>query len=166
MWRRSSPGATASSVSRVALLALLAALAAGCGLFTKSEIDEERERLEENRERWQSRGPASYSYVFRRICFCAPSATNPVVIQVRQREVISVRYEDPGAPVDPSLLSLYPTVEGLFAIIENAIDQDAEVVQARYDPTLGYPTSIALDGSSMIADDESTITASGLGPLP
>jgi hypothetical protein len=166
MWRRSSPGATASSASRLAGLALLCALAAGCGLFTKSELDEERARMEENRDLWRARGPASYTYVFRRICFCAPAATNPVIIQVRQRSVLSVRYEDTGAAVDPSLLSLYPTVEGLFEIIENAIDQEAEVVQASYDPTLGYPTSITLDGSSMIADDEATLTASHLAPAP
>jgi hypothetical protein len=166
MWRRSSPGATASSASRLLGPAFLCALLAGCGLFTKSELDEERARLEDARATWRARGPAGYTYVFRRICFCAPAATNPVVIQVRQRSVVSVRYEDTGAAVDPSLLPLYPTVEGLFEIVEEAIDQEAEVVEATYDPTLGYPTSITLDGSSMIADDEATLTASGLVPAP
>jgi hypothetical protein len=147
-------------------LAALTVLTPGCGLFTRSELDEERARLEDNRATWRARGPISYTYVFRRICFCAPSATNPVIIQVRQRAVVSVRYEDTGAPVDPSLLSLFPTVEGLFEIIEDAIDQEAEVVQASYDPALGYPTSITLDGSSMIADDEATLTASHLAPAP
>ena len=39
---------------------------------------------------------------------------------------------------------IFPAVEGLFTIIDTAIKNGTKPLTTQYDPTLGYPTRIAL----------------------
>ena len=52
------------------------------------------------------------------------------------------------------------SVDDLFKQIDEAISNGAEKVQVEYDPQFGFPTSIYIDRSSMIADEESSIKVS------
>jgi hypothetical protein len=58
---------------------------------------------------------------------------------------------------------MYPnlnTVESAFAIVQDAITNKAESITVQYDSSLGYPTSIAIDMSKMIIDEERYISFS------
>jgi hypothetical protein len=77
-----------------------------------------------------------------------------VVVTVRNGQVESRRYEDTGADVPAEFAPAYPTVDGLFAVIEEAIAEQAAAVDVLYDAARGFPVSIQIDGSPMIADDE------------
>ena len=50
--------------------------------------------------------------------------------------------------------SEYPTVTGLFDILEEAVDQEAHSINVTWDPTFGFPTTFFIDYSLNIADEE------------
>jgi hypothetical protein len=142
--------------------ALLALLVLGCGTTGPSDpLDRERERLEQARAQWRSLGIADYRFTFQRSCFCAPSLREPALVNVIRGSIVSVE-SAAGEPQDPAF---YYTVEELFALIEEAIDQGAARLSVTYDPGLGYPTSGHIDRSEMIADEELGFEASSLEQL-
>jgi hypothetical protein len=49
-----------------------------------------------------------------------------------------------GAAVTTPYVSLFPGVDGLFAIIDDAVRSGTRPLVAQYHPTLGYPTRIEL----------------------
>ncbi len=59
------------------------------------------------------------------------------------------------------LMYLY-SVDALYDVIQGAVDRDAAVVTVSYDNALHYPTSIQIDYIINAADDELSVTASGL----
>jgi hypothetical protein len=143
--------------------ALLALLGPGCGITGPSDpLDRERERLEQARAQWRSLGIADYRFTFQRACFCAPSLRDPALVNVLRGAIVSVESVPGGAPQDPAL---YYTVEQLFQLIEDAIDQDAARLSVTYDSGLGYPTSGFIDRNEMIADEELGFEASSLEQL-
>lgn len=109
--------------------------------------------LQLNRDRWSRTGVVSYRFTISRGCFCTPEMSGPVVVEVRDGEVVSRHYEG-GSAVDPQFAGLFVTVPGLFDIIEDAIRSQAASLSVRYDPELGYPRSIAVDPVAGLADDE------------
>jgi len=70
--------------------------------------------------------------------------SGPVVVVVRNKIVESRRYVRSGAAVAPTYDELFPTIDGLFAIIDAAVRDGTRPLDVRYDPTHGYPTRIAL----------------------
>jgi hypothetical protein len=126
---------------------------ASCGAITGPESDFTRAQ-----SRWASQRPVAYDYTLKLSCFCGSEATRAVVILVRGDIVESRTYADNGAVVPAQYNSVFPTIEGMFDRIAAAIDQKAAKVDVSYDPALGYPTSIAFDGSLNVADDESWYT--------
>jgi hypothetical protein len=142
------------------VLASVLVLGAGCGTTGPSDpLERERERLEQARARWRSQDILDYSFTFRRSCFCAPSALEPAVVTVHRGEIVSVQRAADGAPQDPAS---YYTIEGLFDLLQDAIDQGAASLSATYDSALGYPTSAYIDRSEMIADEELGFQATDL----
>lgn len=144
-------------------MSALALAAAGCGITGASDpLDRERERLEQARAQWRSQGIADYRFTFRRACFCAPDVREPAVVTVRRGAIVSVESVATGSPQDPAL---YYTIEGLFDLLEDAIDQEAARLTADYDSALGYPRSAFIDRNEMIADEELGFQASDLQPM-
>jgi hypothetical protein len=144
------------------LVVVLAATGSACLSGPSDPLDEERERLEQARAQWRSQGLSDYRFTFRRICFCAPSATEPAEVTVRGGVIVSVRSVADGSPVDPQF---YFTIEGLFGLLSDAIDAGAAQVRADYDPGRGHPTSGYIDRNEMIADEELGFTATDLQGL-
>ncbi len=137
----------------IALAVLL--LQASCSAITGAESD-----LERARARWTSQRPAAYDYTLRLSCFCGGEVTRAVVIAVRGNLVESRTYADNGTPVPAQFNSTFPTIDGMFDTIQTAFDHNAARVDVSYDPALGYPATIDLDGSVRVADDESSYTLS------
>ena len=125
---------------------------------TRDDRVETSARLAAARALWQRRGPTRYRYTVRHLCFCAPAATSPTRLLVDRGVVVSAEQLD-GTPVD---VALQPTVDRLFDLIVQAIRDDAAIIRATYDPSFGYPTSLFIDQSQQIADEEQRYEASDL----
>lgn len=148
---------------RIAYLVFLLATgtASACGLLdpdhgTKGE-------LEDHIDEWVAKGPASYEYVQTQLCFCHPDYTKPYRIRVQAGKVVDARDAETGAPAPEQYVAR--TVPELFAVIQDALDRDADRLDVAYDPELGYPTSIVIDYERQAADEELTLEAKGLVPL-
>lgn len=113
-----------------------------------------RFELERARDRWAAMRPPAYSFVIARWCFCLPEMTGPVVVEVTDDGSVSRWFVDPQlAGADPSG-TLFPTVEGLFAVVEQALARDAHRLEVTYDANLGHPIQIHIDYGELVVDDE------------
>lgn len=65
---------------------------------------------------------------------------------------------DPGATPDADRGNGFDTVEGLFGVIQHAIDEDADEVDVTYDEATGRPERIDIDWMTNADDDEVGIT--------
>ena len=109
---------------------------------------------------------ANYDVQFRMSCFCVPDATAPVVLQVRGGAIVSVTRVSDGAAVPPSRWEgIYYTVDQMFALIADARARGADEVRVSYDPLLRYPTSVFIDQSQRLADEERWFELSSLTPV-
>ena len=106
-------------------------------------LSPEQSELEQNLGLWQEVGPANYRYTFQRLCFCGE--VRPVEIEVRAGAIVSVTIIETSEQLDASLFERYETVDDLFAVVQDALDRDAERLEVTYHPTLGYPTDIDVD---------------------
>jgi uncharacterized protein DUF6174 len=148
--------------ARGAAAVLLGLLAAACGTTGPTDdLDRERQRLEQARGQWRAQNIVDYQYTFRRSCFCTPESREPAVVTVRAGSIVSVESVATGAPQDPAF---YFTIEGLFDLLDEAIDQEAARVSASYHSGLGYPTTAYIDRSEMIADEELGFDATDMQP--
>lgn len=106
--------------------------------------------LEAARARWQAASLDRYRMTLQRICFCpSPDYTGPFEVTVADGEVQAVTLN--GAAVDAERGE---SVEALFALIDDAYERGAVDVALEFDPDLGYPTSIGIDYSFQMADEE------------
>ena len=134
---------------------------ASCNILAPG-TERDRAELERHWRIWQVNGGANYSYVQRRLCFCATESTVAVRISVRNGEVTDRRKVEDNFPIAIQFETLFGTVEDLFRTIEAAINNDAAALHVTYDHRVGYPTYISIDYHAGVADDELTITSSGL----
>lgn len=129
----------------------------GCGSVGLG--DSPQDVLERNRRLWEEAEPAAYSYEVGRLCFCTPESLGPVRVVVEDGIVIDRTYVGTGDPVDAGWADLFPLVEGLFDILEDAYDRDASDVQVTFDPTSGVPIEFSIDYILNAADDELGMSA-------
>jgi hypothetical protein len=141
---------------RTALLAATLSLGLlGCGDGT-SPVSQRLE-LQANRAKWQRAALTSYTLVLQESCFCA--YTQPVRLYVVNDVIVRAFPLSGDTAVSPTF---FPTVDRLFAFIDDAITRRAAVLRVTYDPTLGYPVEIVYDGAVNVADDEITYRLSDL----
>lgn len=125
----------------LALRSVFAALAtSACHPGNTGPADE----LAVARERWGRAGLPSYTMTVARSCECVPETSGPVRVVVRNRRVESRQYVESGAAVPERYADLFPGVEGLFAVIDQAMRTNTRPFAAYYDAVLGYPTRIEL----------------------
>lgn len=86
-----------------------------------------------------------------RVCFCGEESSGPVKIRVSANGVQRT-YAD-GRAVAASAEPLFPTVAELFEVIESALDEDAHLVDARYDPVTGAPLEVYIDRDERVIDE-------------
>jgi uncharacterized protein DUF6174 len=156
--------------SRPAVRAAAAVVALGTascgGSLSPSQIRGERSQLTVARGRWAAQGPDSYRYRFQYLCFCPTSQIAPVEIQVRLGRVVAVLDPASGRPALPDARRPAPTVEDLFAVIDEAIARPVDWIDVQYEPVLGYPMVIRVDPNTRTTDEEISYFAGSLTPLP
>lgn len=128
-------------------LGLLSLLATSC-----DSLGPERSELERARALWEATGPSDYSYAVERLCFCG--YTGPARVTVEDGEVVSVvSLTEQQLPIEPSE-DLFPSVDGLFDILEDAMARDVHSITATYDPETGVPVEFFIDYQEFTVDEE------------
>jgi hypothetical protein len=136
---------------RARLLALILVLpVAGC---TSTPLEPQHDEWAAALARWEVAGIASYTFEFRRLCFCGSDVTRRMHIEVEDGSVLAAVYVDTGEPVSDPAVSP-PTIDDLFEEIEDAINRDAFSLIAEYDPELGYPIEVSIDYLEFAIDEE------------
>ncbi len=138
------------------LFALLAgASLSACTIITgpDDEWDREQRDLSRARRLWSSQGIDDYEFVVRRDCYCALGGV-VVRVVVQDHLVVSREIDLTGVAVPSSMAYLYPSIEGLFGVLQGAIDDRADEVTVRYDASFGFPTDLWIDYDRRMADEE------------
>ena len=139
---------------------------AACGGATAPAPNPE---LQAARIKWESGRPAAYSITVDRLCECTLEMSGPVVVAVRDHAIESRTYV-PSAyfvnptPVSATYANLFPSVDGLFDLIDEAFRRRAASVDVTYDSTLGFPVTISIDYVTATADDEVRYRATNFQP--
>jgi hypothetical protein len=111
---------------------------------------------------WANEKPASYSMTISRSCECLPAAA--VVVTVVGGGVESRRYAGTGDDVPASYADLFPSVAGLFDMIDDLRRQKVASLDVQYDPVYGHPTRIVIDRWRDSVDDEVLYTIRDFQP--
>ena len=142
-------------------LALVAVALTAYAMGNRSESDR-------NLQKWQGAGISHYRYNLFISCFCVFNENMPLVIEVKDGEVVSMQFQN-GKPIDPTFLELfnrYSTIDRLFSDLEANINGGADEVVVEYDPTYGFPIQVTIDYIQEAADDELYLTISEFEVLP
>lgn len=129
-----------------------------------SIVDNEQENdFKTSRNLWQQQGIESYSFEFRKLCYCG-GLFNPATIVVAADTVHAVLDPETGEPLrDPQTNELvfpkysesFQTIDELFEVIESA-RKKADKLKVEYNQKLGYPETIEIDYIKEAIDDEVT----------
>lgn len=119
--------------------------------------------LDQNRALWTLSGIKNYQYTFGRLCYCLPE--EDIVVTMKAGRIASAVYAPTGASVSAQRQEGLDTIEGLFDLIQESIDQQVYSLSVTYDAVYGYPTYIDIDYHAELADEEITYFISALRPL-
>lgn len=109
----------------------------------------------DNQAKWQSQETTStYEMKMQYLCFCPEDVVQPVHLDVTGGQIQTMTYVENGANVPLSLVPRYRTVEQLFQLILDHIEQGVDGIRAEFDADRGYPTEIHIDPNSCVADEE------------
>lgn len=146
---------------RAAWLAVGLGLGVGCGegAFTP------RLELAAAQSRWQAAGITNYDFDLQVACFCGATALGPVTISVRNGQPTGIVSTDSGTVVDTLYFQGYLTVDRLFASLDQILSAKPAAFTAAYDPGLGFPTDVSIDGNARVADDELGLRILSLRPF-
>ncbi len=139
---------------RIKPLLVLLPLLVGCVIFSSIEEDVQGE-LDVNRALWDAAAIHDYSMSFQRLClFCSVEFLIPVRITVRGDTIYEVTDLDTEAPVEEPAPGAFLTIDGVFNVIQGAIDKNAAEIDVRYNSMLGYPTDVIIDLSRSLFNDD------------
>ena len=122
-------------------------------------------------EQWQAANLTHYRFKLHLSCFCASRDQMPLTVEVQDGKVVSI-VDVKGTVItaeDPSFefFSKFAIIDTIFAEIETAsASENHGDINVTYDPTLGYPTDVALDYDIMMADEELYLTITDFEQLP
>lgn len=146
---------------RKLIFIFMALFLAACSMGSQTEI-------ERNKEKWQDANVSHYRYNLFVGCFCVFSQDMPLVIEVKDAEVVSMEYQN-GNEIDASsreLFEKYATIDRIFSELAKDINGEADEVIVTYDPTYGFPAEINIDFIKDAIDDELALTVSNFEKLP
>lgn len=146
---------------RKLIFIFMALFLAACSMGSQTEI-------ERNKEKWQDANVSHYRYNLFVGCFCVFSQDMPLVIEVKDGEVVSMEYQN-GNEIDASsreLFEKYATIDRIFSELAKDINGEADEVIVTYDSTYGFPAEVNIDFIKDAIDDELALTVSNFEKLP
>ncbi|WP_163834176.1 DUF6174 domain-containing protein [Spartinivicinus ruber] len=102
--------------------------------------------------KWYKDNYSNYTYIYRYFCFCAESGKS-FTVDVRDNEVKKVTYTDTNQEVPESHMSMFDTIDGLFADLVKA-NKSAHKINVQFNKRFGNPSSVYIDYDPRIADEE------------
>jgi hypothetical protein len=131
----------------IVVLLLVLLLPAACKSVVPSEFTK-------NEKLWDSKNLLDYNFTLQRNCFCPEDRRGPVDIQVRNGIPTSIVYPATGAAANADFFSDVDTVDEIMAILKKAYTDKAARVDVTYDAVNGFPLTIYIDVSELMADEE------------
>jgi hypothetical protein len=132
----------------------------GCSLLGLG--DDQQDELAKHRTLWETRELSDYRLTLEKGCFCIPWLY-PATIVVLDDTVAAVLDPETGDTLRNPRTGMsalrrapdsYRTVDGLFGVIERAIQEDYHRLSVTYDEHLGYPERIDFEISENATDDQ------------
>ena len=109
------------------------------------------DRINAQRAIWEAQNIDDYTFETRRRCFCGFVGWLEVTVEDDQvRTITPLEGEDVPAWATAD----YPTVDELFDILVEAVEDDAVMIDVTWHETLGYPETFYIDYSRNVADEE------------
>ncbi len=111
----------------------------------------------DNRAKWEAalqNSDGQIEYTRQQSCFCLYDVVRPMNVTEQNGEIIAANYADTGEAVPENIRENLASVSDIFDRLYNAYQSNAERIDVSYDPDYGYPSSVYIDQSSMIADEE------------
>lgn len=124
-------------------------------------LTEAQAKLDAAKALWNSKNVDDYTARQQLSCFCAPGSTHPISFDVKNGVVVSGSMHDVNETDQIPASELYATpktVVEMFALVQDAIDRKADSMTIEYDATYGYPKTVNIDYSTMMADEEQYYT--------
>ena len=135
------------------LLCAILALLHGC-VLKDDRLADIQSKLDQNQRKWTSAMVSNYQFNFRWKCYCSPEYVDPVNISVRENRIDGAVFVEDEVPVAVEGLERYRTIEGLFDLLQEGIDENAHTISAHYHSELGYPVKASIDYEEDSVDEE------------
>ena len=123
-------------------------------------------------KRWEAGAPLHYRIVVQQTCECSVEMQRQTRVTVRrtagsQGETIETVVDaGTGTAVSQERLLAAKSVDGLLAVIQEALGLNPAEARVTYDATLGYPISINIDPVTSIAGDEVVYKVTSFETIP
>ena len=147
-------------IIQLAAFALILALFACAAPGPQTTGDPHQDALNRNQALWKNAHLSSYSYTYKRLCFCPEE--EDILVKVQYGDVKAASYSPSNSPVLPDRLDGLMTVEEFFQVIQDAISNKVARLDVTYNSKLGYPERIFIDVDKLMADEEMTHLISNL----
>ena len=105
---------------------------------------------------------SNYQFNFRWECFCNETYVEPVSISVRENKIVDTAFVEDKVPFTIGRLWKYRTVDGLFDLVQEGINQKAYSISVEYHSELGYPIDGWIDYEEDSVDEELGFKIDGL----
>ncbi len=178
----------ANSLLRKILLISALCMPQASQLQESTDWAQQKSQLKQMRQTWMSHDIHNYSFLLDRSCFGC-FTKYPASVLIKDDKVVAVLDPDsrepirektldgtPGPSLWPEQAELFPTIDELFDVVENAInDRDGSLqtntistgFSVEYDEMYGIPLTISIDnsrttGGRLSTDSTTTFRVSGL----
>lgn len=113
-----------------------------------------RAQWEGAHQQWIAQGITHYRFTISTLCLCGSRADPPITVEVRDGQPIGGVRAMTGKRIDVTAFGNSATIEQLFTVVDEVIDQYPDKLTVTYDPRFGYPASIGIDREKRATDDE------------
>jgi hypothetical protein len=142
------------------LLVSMTALGSSCTSSPEDNSPPEVKELNTARAHFATPPRPSYTFTWKQTCFCGTDSLRPMKVTVTNGAVAEAVFVDDQKPVSAAVRAEIKTVDGVFTLIRQAIDQGYDEVDVQYDPQMGYPRTVSLISSRSAADAGMSLTLS------
>ena len=115
----------------------------------------ERQAYEKNLAVWQSQAIQHYRFELKVGCNCPWYAMMPLKVEVQNGGIVSMVASN-GGDITPyqDTFRAHGTIASQFDSVDSAISRGVYQLAVQYDDKYGFPSSVVVNPSKMIMDDE------------
>ena len=157
------------------LLFVLAVVLSACTSIANA--GQPKSEVQEARDKWQAAHASHYRYTLFIGCFCAFRDEMPLVVEVKDGEVVSLESQT-GKELNPANMEFYErylTIDRIFDGIESGFKIEGNVdtagdvadeITVTYDEKYGFPSQVNIDFIKNAVDDELSLQITDFEVLP